>query len=59
MKAIIIEEERFKEIRIIMEKSCDDLIKGNPQYEGIIRSAYRNMNYDFVRWAHSHGASCI
>lgn len=59
MKAIIIEEERFKEIRTIMKSSCEEMVKEKPQHEGIIMDAYRRMNYDFVRWAQSHGASCI
>ena len=59
MIAIIIEEERFTEIRTIMESSCDKLAKHYPEKEGIIREAYRMMNYDFVKWAQSHGASCV
>jgi len=59
MKVILIEDERFKEIRVIMKASCEEMAKEKPEYAGVINDAYRRMNFDFVRWAQSHGASCV
>jgi len=69
MKAIIIEEERFVEITELMKlKALQLKTKSNtPGREGIpqhvwdaaIDEVHRNMNYHFVSWAQSQGASCV
>jgi hypothetical protein len=67
MKAIIIEEERFKEILELMKLESYKLKESNEAerlgidksiWEEAIRAVHRNMHYYFVRWAQSHGASC-
>lgn len=68
MKAIIIEEERFVEIRELMEYEALKL-KDSHHYqstgssertwEAAIREVHRCMNYHFVQWAQSHGAKCV
>ena len=61
MRAIIIEEDRFFEIRKLMEYECERLI-GDPHsadFENGVKAAARTINYHFVRWAQSHGAPCI
>lgn len=69
MKAIIIEEDRFGEITALLRAEAVQL--GNdsstPERLGWDRSvwraavdeAHRSMHFHFVRWAQSHGASCV
>lgn len=69
MKAIIIEETRFKEICDLMESKAKDLKNTSPSPErlrisketfGIIANEVHGaIHYEFVTWAQSHGASCI
>lgn len=61
MKAILIEEERFAEIRGLMEQAAtDDSHCSSPlQAKRIAEETYRLINHQFVRWAQSHGASCV
>ena len=68
MKAIIIEEDRFAEIRDKMEFEALKLKESNTPtrlnidqgaWESAIMEVQRNMNYHFVRWAQSHGAPCV
>jgi len=61
MRAIIIEEERFTEIRAIMKYEFERVAAMNPEpmWKGAITEAERAINYHFVRWAQSHGASCV
>jgi len=70
MRAIIIEEDRFVEVRDLMEKAATQLhtnsflrVQCPKLTEAEIKAAanemFRAINYEFVRWAQSHGASCI
>jgi hypothetical protein len=71
MKAIIIEEDRFRDIREILEYEALKLINSfnpeHPDFKGVdkllwdrtVKSIHRSMNYHFVKWAQSHGASCV
>jgi hypothetical protein len=70
MRAIIIEEERFAEILEILKKQC---VTDNPflmvelqklgipadRMEIVMQGMFRTFNLHFVRWAQSHGASCV
>lgn len=67
MRAIIIEEERFTEVCDLMnavphrpDGSHWDKPDGisNEHWEQALQQAHRTINYVFVRWAQSHGASC-
>jgi hypothetical protein len=72
MRAIIIEEERFAEVRDLMEAAA--LRQHQNSYLLVLQERYklteqetnmlanemfRSINYEFVRWAQSHGASCV
>ena len=72
MRAIIIEEERFTEVLALMRSRA--LEQGSNCWHHAIRERYkitdeemrqlgeemfRSINYEFVRWAQSHGASCV
>jgi hypothetical protein len=70
MKAIIIEEERFAEIAALLKAKCtevDTFTRVEAERLGIpadklkplLDSMFRTFNYEFVRWAQSHGASCV
>lgn len=64
MKVILIEEERFAEILQIMEmaaKSTSHTIAAlsEQQMKFASDAIFRSINYEFVRWAQSHGASCV
>lgn len=69
MKAIIIEEERFAEITEILELACLKLPENGylRQQSGLTEEQvkfaasemFRTFNFHFVRWAQSHGASCV
>lgn len=69
MKAIIIEEERFTEICELMRFECEKLGHDSSTPERLnwsrniwreaVMEAHRSMNYHFIVWAQSHGASCI
>lgn len=69
MRAIIIEEERFAEICTLLQAEAMRLgaDSNTPELLGWERNlwraavdeAYRSMHFHFVRWAQSHGASCI
>ena len=61
MRAIIIEEERFTEIREIMRFECEKIKNMNPgsEWRGAVQEVERTINFHFVRWAQSHGASCV
>lgn len=69
MRAIIIEEERFTEILALLKARCTDpgtfteydlnqLGISKAQGEMLLNSMFRTFNYEFVKWAQSHGASC-
>jgi len=67
MKAIIIEEDRFAEISEMMKHKADELAKSENApfsvptqvWERAVKEAHRSMHYHFVKWAQSHGASCV
>lgn len=68
MKAIIIEEDRFVEIRELLELEAMKLKESfafqstgasKQVWEAAVTEVYRSMNYHFVTWAQSHGASCV
>lgn len=69
MRAIIIEEERFAEVRELMEKSATELHHNayllnrcgltSDQAKFAADEMFRSINYTFVKWAQSHGASCV
>lgn len=73
MRAIIIEEERFAEVCDLMEKRANDIAdrQGTAEYERVragvtpeqwkamTQQIHRMMHYEFVRWAQSHGATCV
>ena len=65
MKAIIIEEARFYELRELLEleslkaRKPSGLDVSQITWEAALREVHRAMNYQFVKWAHSHGADCI
>lgn len=69
MRAIIIEEDRFGEIAALLQAEAVRL--GNDSatperlgwdrnvWKAAVDEAHRNMHFHFVRWAQSHGASCV
>jgi hypothetical protein len=71
MRAIIIEEDRFSEVTTLMREAASNAARhGSPIYgwpEGMSEqsrqiladSVYRAIHFEFVRWAQSHGASCV
>jgi hypothetical protein len=69
MRAIIIEEERFAEVRDLMEKEATELHANAyllqkcgltpEQAKFAADEMFRSINFAFVRWAQSHGASCV
>jgi hypothetical protein len=65
MRAIIIEEERFDEIcelmrsRVLESKSKPPLDITPAVWEKALEEAHRTINYEFVKWAQSHGARCV
>lgn len=69
MRAIIIEEERFAEICTLMRAEAARLAtdSNTPARLGWDMNIWKaacdeiqhNMHYHFVRWAQSHGASCV
>lgn len=62
MRVILIEEDRFYEIRKLMEYECEKIAEDaddSPDFRQGVNEAKRIINYHFVRWAQSHGASCI
>jgi hypothetical protein len=58
MRAILIEEERFSEIRETLKYEAERLAHEKPEWSAAIAETHRLLNYHFVRWAQSHGASC-
>lgn len=69
MKAIIIEEERFAEIVKIMRQEATNLHQNSyllkqcglteDQAKFAAAEIHRTIHFHFVRWAQSHGASCL
>lgn len=68
MRAIIIDEDRFAEIADLMKAAAAEH-KSRNEWEmlGITKeawiraldAAHSRIHYEFVRWAQSHGASCV
>lgn len=69
MKAILIEEERFAEVAALMKLEAKDLHENGylRQQSGLteqqlrfaVDEISRTIHMTFVRWAQSHGASCV
>lgn len=69
MRVIIIEEERFAEIVNLMRAQATTLHENAyllqqcgltaEQAKFAADEMFRIMNFHFVRWAQSHGASCV
>lgn len=68
MRAIIIEEDRFNDLTETLrlrelDKRCDNTAErlGWPinVWHEALNQARREMHFEFVRWAQSHGASCV
>jgi len=68
VRAIIIEEDRFREVTELMRAKAMDLkLSPTPErlqmseqaWEAAVDEIHRSMHFHFVRWAQSHGASCV
>lgn len=69
MRVIIIEEERFVEILELMKAESKRLAADSntpgrlgwskSMWEEACAEVQRNIHFHFVRWAQSHGASCV
>jgi hypothetical protein len=63
MKVILIEEERFAEVTELMQGAANrvhmDFGLTDLQKQIIKQDIYRAVHFEFVRWAQSHGASCV
>ncbi len=68
MRAIIIEEDRFNDLTETLRLAEFDA-RSNSTAERLgwpieiwkeaLNQARREIHYEFVRWAQSHGASCV
>lgn len=68
MKVIIIEEARFADLTDALRLKEIDARNNNTAerlgwpieiWKEALDQARREMHYEFVRWAQSHGASCV
>lgn len=68
MKAIIIEEDRFNDLTNALRLCEADGRNDNTAnrlgwpiniWHEALNQARREMHYEFVKWAQSHGASCV
>jgi hypothetical protein len=68
MRAIIIEEDRFTDLtdalRLRERDACNtntaERLGWPPEiWKEALNQARREMHFEFVRWAQSHGASCV
>lgn len=68
MRAIIIEEDRFADLTETLELERHKLETGNTaerlgwdqqMWRSALDEAHRRYHYHFVKWAQSHGASCV
>lgn len=69
MRAILIEEERFAEVADLMRQAATELHANAyllqkcgltpEQAKFAADEMFRSINLTFVRWAQSHGASCV
>lgn len=68
MRAIIIEEDRFTDLTDALRLAEQDKRGDNTAvrlgwpidvWHAALDQARREMHFEFVRWAQSHGASCV
>lgn len=68
MRVILIEEDRFAEVLELLRSECDKRADGYFQQKSGMTAEeiqfakteiFRTFNLHFVRWAQSHGASCV
>lgn len=68
MRAIIIEEDRFNDLTEALRLTEHDARSNNTAerlgwpievWREALNQARREMHFEFVRWAQSHGASCV
>jgi len=69
MRVILIEEERFAEICLLMKAEAmrtaeNGYLKekaglSTEQVKWAADEIHRSIHFHFVRWAQSHGASCV
>lgn len=69
MKAIIIEEDRFndlteqirlRQLDLVQNARTGERLNWPPEmWKVALEEARREFHYEFVRWAQSHGASCV
>lgn len=69
MRAIIIEEDRFLDVMQSFALEKESLKQRTQTAERIgctpsawnaaVDEAHRSLHYHFVKWAQSHGASCV
>lgn len=68
MKAIIIEEDRFCDLtatlelerhKSVVDNTAERLGWDNQVWRAALEEAHRRYHYRFVKWAQSHGASCV
>jgi len=69
MKVILIEEARFAEVMTLIRSECLAMPDNCylRQHTGLTEQQvkfaademFRKFNFHFVRWAQSHGASCV
>lgn len=69
MKAIIIEEERFAEICDLMKAKAQEIAERSrtperlnwdeTMWKNACNEVHQAIHCTFVRWAQSHGASCV
>lgn len=68
MRAIIIEEDRFNDLtqtlelerhKAVMDNTAERLGWDKQVWRAALDEAHRLYHCHFVRWAQSHGASCV
>jgi hypothetical protein len=68
VKVILIDEDRFNDLTdrlLIREQDSNNVPHGRPEgcstqvWKAALDSARREMHFEFVRWAQSHGATCV
>jgi len=70
MKVILIEEDRFCDLTAALElraevasgvrdSTAERMGWPDDMWKSAVAEARRQMHFEFVRWAQSHGASCV
>jgi hypothetical protein len=70
MKAIIIEEDRFTDFTTALhlkkmeiggptDNTAERMGWDKQLWRAALDEAHRSYHYEFVRWAQSHGATCV